>query len=116
VPAIPTIHFARRRDIGTIRTIPKRDGAIDQRPLCDRGTAHLVLAAAALAMGLASGNKYLAKNNKSSDRAKWEIWTAPGLGLELPIIGKLLACMMQHAIDGKCHERRCRVARIDRPE
>jgi len=24
-------------------------------------------------MGLASGNKYLAKNNKPSDRGKWEI-------------------------------------------
>jgi hypothetical protein len=27
-PAILTIHFARRRDIGAIRTIPKTDGAI----------------------------------------------------------------------------------------
>jgi putative tryptophan/tyrosine transport system substrate-binding protein len=42
--------------------------------------------------------------------------TRAGLGLGLPIIGKLLACMMQHTIDGKCHERHCRVARIDRPE
>ena len=30
--AIRTIHFARRRDIGAIRAIPKRDGAMDQRP------------------------------------------------------------------------------------
>ena len=30
--AIRTIHFARRRDIGAIRTLPKRDGAMDQRP------------------------------------------------------------------------------------
>jgi len=31
-PAILTIHFPRRRDIGAIRTIPKRDSAMDQRP------------------------------------------------------------------------------------